>query len=94
MKRNQTALTTAIALLLGAGAVHAGSVTFDTDTYAGGTSILPPTTTNWDTTTPPPNPMLLPMFNDGLPGVSAGAILTAITIDYRGDAELRYRIEN
>lgn len=93
MKRNQTALS-AIALLLGAGAVHAGSVTFDTDTYAGGTSILPPTTTNWDTTTPPPNPMLLPQFNDSLPGVPAGATLTGITINWDGVGEFEYRIEN
>ena len=93
MKRSQTTLAAGFALVLGTGAAYAGSVTFDTDTWAGGTTI-PFTTPDWDTGSPPPNPMLLPQFNDGLPGVSSGATLTAITIDWEGGANLQYQIEN
>jgi hypothetical protein len=79
-------------LLVGSLGAQAASISFDTDTYGGG-STIGLTTTNWDTTSPLPNPMFLPKWDPTLVGDPA-AFLTGITINVRGDGSFSYKIEN
>ena len=79
-------------LLVAGVAAHAASISFNTDTYGGG-STIGLTTTNWDTTSPLPNPLVLPKWNSALVGDPL-ATLTGITINLRGDGQFSYKIEN
>jgi len=82
------------ALLLGSTmSVQAASITFDTDTYDAPNTI-PLTTANWDTATPPPDPMNLPKWDPVAIAGTPLAVLTGIEILLRAQGEFEYKIEN
>lgn len=83
----------ALAILGAASATYAGSISYNTDTYAGG-STIGLTTTNWDTTAPPPNALVLPKWDPAALGLAPWTQLTGIAINLRGDGEFSYKIEN
>ena len=91
-----TTLYASIVALAFASSAEALVVDFDTDTYAGGTTI-PLTQANWDTNTPPPSPLLLPEWNTGLvapPPPGFNWVLIGITVDVRSNASFSYGVEN
>jgi hypothetical protein len=65
-----------------------GSITYDTPNPIG------LTTANWDTLTPPPNPMEVKGFLPGEDGIPLGAMLTGVKVTLMADGQFDYAVEN